>query len=69
MRKRNPKMIYDVCRRGCGKRLASMAKSLSGNKEMEQKYRFICKDCITKDENEEIQNKVFDSMMGKLIGF
>lgn len=55
MRKK-PKMIYGECKRGCGTELASLARSLHGADSVREKYAFICKNCLTEEEIQELQN-------------
>jgi hypothetical protein len=48
---KKPRLITIPCRRGCGKELTTLSRSMWGMDDaVRQKYQGICHDCLTRKE-------------------
>lgn len=47
-------LLQTPCRRGCGKMLVTLNRSLMGNDEARSRLAGICENCITDEERAEI---------------
>lgn len=59
-------IVYEPCRRGCGKLLATISRSHFGiPNEIKEKYHLICNDCMTRKEKNEMLEVMGTSILKK----
>lgn len=69
MKRRRIEIINTECRRGCGRKIATVSRSIHGAAAAHAKFSGICEQCITPEERLEmegaVQGAVFRSCCGK----
>lgn len=63
MKRRSSKFVYGLCRRDCGRRLATLAESIHCNAALKSKYELICDECLTSDEHEVLLNQIAENIL------